>query len=687
MKTRLDRCILRLAPMRMLLLRRIAPALIMTFGALLMCSQARADTVIYYSKPENSYGRCYGYASAKAHTCARSQCEKYNGTQCEPVAHCNDSWGAVAFSEEHTGGFAVVCGMPNASVARIWALTNCSIVSNTLCMPGTTFRGSRDMGSGEDREFYRTWYAQTMLQLRNHLGDGKVDGVPGRKTETAIRAFQRNVGLPEDGRLTDETFSRLLESVGGVNLLVDDLRSFFDGYWKENPQEGYRYALSPLPRKSFDEETSALSDERQRSRLAVILRSRGYECAIPAAKVRFESGKWAVTCAEARYDVTLGPDGSEITLYGKDGEDQGSGRSREEPIDSLVATLVNALVLEHAGDWTQQKLEAEVERLRQEAPAFNGFLDPCIGDETRDPVLSGKADPQEKLAAVYSMVDGHVGRFGKPNQLGVIMSNDDMLAYFLKCSTYARYTDHKWATLLHSLLVAELNPDLGVYPVILLTSGELGIVDLAKTRQLAQRASGNSDWAGAVMDLTVFFGSPDEASGSDRQRKIAEASDALRTEYETIYEAYLEDAQQNYKKLESRGDGQADKARRQCSTPERTGIFADAQANTADKISAIDPAADKLLVQIARQPDPNRLIAACVSVTLASQNNWAAIIWVRAYYNATQGERGDLLAALFGSGVLGVTDFAQARSYLEGASSTHKSTDREEIIALYGALD
>jgi Putative peptidoglycan binding domain len=70
---------------------------------------------------------------------------------------------------------------------------------------------------------------QELLQVLGY-DPGSVDGVYGKQTEAAIRAFQRNSGLPVDGLVSDELLARL--RVG----LTASLRPAGRGARRETPQ-------------------------------------------------------------------------------------------------------------------------------------------------------------------------------------------------------------------------------------------------------------------------------------------------------------------------------------------------------------------------------------------------------------------------------------------------------------------
>ncbi|MBF0269317.1 MAG: peptidoglycan-binding protein [Alphaproteobacteria bacterium] len=61
--------------------------------------------------------------------------------------------------------------------------------------------------AGENRQFVQT--VQEMLAKTGYMAPSEADGRLGAKTRDAIRRFQKDSGVKEDGRLTPELFERL----------------------------------------------------------------------------------------------------------------------------------------------------------------------------------------------------------------------------------------------------------------------------------------------------------------------------------------------------------------------------------------------------------------------------------------------------------------------------------------------
>jgi peptidoglycan hydrolase-like protein with peptidoglycan-binding domain len=92
----------------------------------------------------------------------------------------------------------------------------------TQQQPGTSQGSSAPSGDAAEREAAqpkpsvallvgpdKIIRVQQALQSRG-LYRGPIDGLIGRKTEAALKAFQRNAGLAENGRIDTATLGRLL---------------------------------------------------------------------------------------------------------------------------------------------------------------------------------------------------------------------------------------------------------------------------------------------------------------------------------------------------------------------------------------------------------------------------------------------------------------------------------------------
>jgi hypothetical protein len=200
---------------------------------------AEAQTDIYYSKPENTYGWCTNQGSYEAtRQCARGYCLDSGGSACELVLECPDGWSAIATSDR---GFGAACKRSSTFYARQWALTYCIVASGDLCWTEYTFRADRQASDAEDKAFDDAWYAQLLLQ-RVGYELGIVDGAMGPKTRKALREYQASRGLPVSGEITQETLDRLFAEKDGIAGLVAIVRrELYEAETNPSPQITYGY--------------------------------------------------------------------------------------------------------------------------------------------------------------------------------------------------------------------------------------------------------------------------------------------------------------------------------------------------------------------------------------------------------------------------------------------------------------
>ncbi len=101
-----------------------------------------------------------------------------------------------------------------------------------LCLLGLTISAAADTlkrgSKGDDVKRVQTW----LIDL-GYLDD-VADGAFGRKTEAAVKAFQKTIGAKQDGRLTDEQQDRLLILWGDVTGIMEG-----DGLSPEELREIY----------------------------------------------------------------------------------------------------------------------------------------------------------------------------------------------------------------------------------------------------------------------------------------------------------------------------------------------------------------------------------------------------------------------------------------------------------------
>ena len=305
-----------------------------------LCSfgPARADGVIYYSAPENTYGWCAGYSNSRAHRCAKDYCVKLGGTDCGLAVECGGGWGAVAFAQDPQPGVGAVCGVNGGDAARFIALASCMVASNALCWTSSAFSpNGNEVSERSNREFDITWYSQAILAIRNY-DVGVADGRDGPQTREAVKEFQRDIGREPTGIIDDELFLRLLDAMEGAQSLARKLNS--DVLEPKRGELGdliFGQSAAPAPTATFSEELMTRSEDERRIALATILSSGGTECTLPALEARpmpdASSQIWSVECGEGSYTVILS-EGSRIVINNSANESEPStpGRGQTAPL-------------------------------------------------------------------------------------------------------------------------------------------------------------------------------------------------------------------------------------------------------------------------------------------------------------------------------------------------------------------
>ena len=279
---------------------------------------ASADSVIYYSPPESTFGWCAGYANSRAHRCAKDYCVKLGGTACGLAVECGGGWGAVAFAQDPQPGVGAVCGVNGADAARFIALASCMVASNALCWTSSAFSpNGNEVSKRSNREFDITWYSQAILAIRNY-DVGVADGRDGPQTREAVKEFQRDIGREPTGTIDDELFHRLLDAMEGAQSLARKLNS--DVLEPKREELGdliYGHSTSPAPAATFSEELMTRSEDERRLALATILASGGTECTLPALEAYplpdASSQIWNIECSEGSYTLILS-EGSRIVI-------------------------------------------------------------------------------------------------------------------------------------------------------------------------------------------------------------------------------------------------------------------------------------------------------------------------------------------------------------------------------------
>ena len=288
---------------------------------LLLClsaTTAEATTAISYSAPDNTYGWCAGSTTSEAPGCAKEWCEKSSGTDCTLALVCDAGWNATAFADAgEANGFGASCDVGSAFDARIIALANCVVAAQTICWTDATFNGVGDQRSQDDNhDFDLTWYSQGLLDALGYEPGG-TDGEFGNKTRTAIRAFQRDLGIEETGALSDDLFYMLLAKNGGVPFLIAGMQSLSDSLTSDEKSRAFSAGYRPSPGRSISEELSLRNTAVQRILFADFLRINGKPCPVPATSATTEdasAGTWTVSCSDGgEFEVFLSADSKTIT--------------------------------------------------------------------------------------------------------------------------------------------------------------------------------------------------------------------------------------------------------------------------------------------------------------------------------------------------------------------------------------
>jgi hypothetical protein len=299
---------------------RCTAAVAMLLLPILYSAPAHADTVIYYSAPENSYGWCAGYSRNRAHNCAQSNCASSGGTACEAILNCPDGWGAVARALPPVVGFGASCGRATLFAARAAALAKCMAASNRTCWTDVTFNGNgREASSDSNRQFDMTFFAQAMLQIGGYDLDS-ADGEFGPRTRAAIKTFQADIGRSPTGDLDDELFRRLLNAVAGSKRVAMKLKkALLDPNEETLRTSAYGYSPTPATVVNYSEELMAWSVEERLMALATLIAvGGGNKCTPPALSGELvgeaSGGMWLVACTEGAYQLILSDDGGTVII-------------------------------------------------------------------------------------------------------------------------------------------------------------------------------------------------------------------------------------------------------------------------------------------------------------------------------------------------------------------------------------
>lgn len=299
--------------------RALAVALVLLFGSV---APAEAATVFFYSDADQYYGWAAGYSYARSESLAHDYCVEAGGKECRFAISCDGGWSAIAFSDSSARGVGIACGFSNAHAARVVALTVCMNASRAMCWTESAFDGNaREIAADKNSLFDTTYFAQQMLFALGFLGkDDETDGVPGPRTRGAVSAFQSRLGVEADGELTIDLLWRLLNAVGGPQVLAAglyavDVAPNLDAI----SNRIYGASSQPQPERDYSEELATYAEVEQRLGLATILAMQDHPCSLPADSAApmppNGTGGWQVRCAEGDYTLILG-DGSTIVSQG-----------------------------------------------------------------------------------------------------------------------------------------------------------------------------------------------------------------------------------------------------------------------------------------------------------------------------------------------------------------------------------
>ncbi len=279
-------------------LHSAALVLVGTIGA------AQATTSFYYSTPQNIYSWCADSNYAASENCARAECLKSGGSDCQLVLECFGGWGAVAFPQDDTvDGVGMTCQRCSAGYAREAALAWCVQATNDVSWTDNAFDGSGNQTTNQDNGTGDlTFYVQFMLNVL-HYNPGSDDGVAGPATRAAIEAFETQMSLPVDGQVSEQLFSVLVDAVGGPEVLASEIK--YDPAVVPDANIDYAEAASPAPDVSFENALAARSQTDRLTVLATMLDAAKFPCTRPAIAASEVMDGWAVTCREGAYVVLV----------------------------------------------------------------------------------------------------------------------------------------------------------------------------------------------------------------------------------------------------------------------------------------------------------------------------------------------------------------------------------------------
>jgi Putative peptidoglycan binding domain/Domain of unknown function (DUF4189) len=272
--------------------------------------RAMAATAMAYSKADGNYGWGAYYEGPKgAARAAESTCKDRGGSACESVLQCRDGSLAVASANYGKGGIALVCGMDRLGIARMWALVQCGSVSNALCWTDSSDTSTSTISEASNLKFDLAFYAQELLQ-RLGYEPGPADGDMGPKTRTAMRSFQKDMGLEQTGELDKDSIGLMLALAGGEQTFVRDLKAeLIDPERRAYDELTFVHAKAPRTAMSYAQVIAAEPTKQLRSTLAALLTRWDTPCTIPATSVKAKGnpadGAWNISCKEGDFGLVI----------------------------------------------------------------------------------------------------------------------------------------------------------------------------------------------------------------------------------------------------------------------------------------------------------------------------------------------------------------------------------------------
>jgi hypothetical protein len=222
------------------------------------------------------------------------------------------------------------------------------LASNTFCHVDQTFdRGGNVRSEADNRTFDQIWFAQVLLDLSNNNA-GTYDGEMGPKTRAAIRAFQKQIGVPQTGEVDDALIAQLRDGMGGAGALLDLMRND-PSYVGKVPDYTFSYSASPVPTTTLGEEIMLRSEADRRMALATMLNTANVPCSRPARSVAVYAetkfADWHIDCADGAHRLSVtGPGAWKVYDDGGGAADAsprnlpGANPVRRHRDDSLPAT-------------------------------------------------------------------------------------------------------------------------------------------------------------------------------------------------------------------------------------------------------------------------------------------------------------------------------------------------------------